>query len=135
MTETLKNRIRRHEGFRSTPYRDSEGNWTVGYGHLMSNPLPKEALEITFTDDFAKAIKGYYTLPREIRDGLTPARREVLVEMIFQLGVRGVLNFKLMCKALIAKDHEKAAEEIMDSDAGRKHRKRFKEHADMMRHG
>ena len=135
MTETLKERIKRHEGLELVAYPDA-GGWAIGYGHNLKYPVPKEAVEIIFEDDFAnKAVKGFYSLPMEIRNGLSDARREVLIEMIFQLGLNGVLNFKRMCKALIAKDYEAAAVEIMDSDAGRKYPKRFQEYADAMRQG
>ena len=37
MSEVLKKRIRDHEGFRDTPYLDSLGKATIGYGHLITD--------------------------------------------------------------------------------------------------
>ncbi len=32
------NNLKAHEGFKNTMYKDSEGNITVGIGHLLSTP-------------------------------------------------------------------------------------------------
>ena len=132
--ETLRDRIKRHEGLSLVAYPDADG-WAIGRGHNLKYPIPQVAAEIIFDADYDQAFKGYRTLPKKIQEGLSWRRREVLVEMIFQMGVQGVLNFKRMCAALVAKDYETAAVEIMDSDAGRKYHKRFQEYADAMRQG
>ena len=38
--------IAHQESFRSTPYLDQAGNWTIGYGHLLSEE-PSEDMKIT----------------------------------------------------------------------------------------
>jgi lysozyme len=109
----------------------------------MSNPIPQEAAEIIFRDDYKKALKCFFELPIGVRlttsgpasYGLNVTRREVLVEMIFQLGLNGVLGFKKMIEALEAMDYEKAADEILDSKAARQCPERFQEYADLMRVG
>ena len=45
----LQERIKRHEGLRLKPYKDSLGYWTIGYGHLMT---AKE--KIAFADGITK---------------------------------------------------------------------------------
>jgi GH24 family phage-related lysozyme (muramidase) len=46
--------VAEREDFRPTPYRDSEGNWTVGYGRLLAPPsAPKP--KVTTTKDQAEA--------------------------------------------------------------------------------
>jgi lysozyme len=40
--EDIKTQIKNHEGFRPEPYKDSEGYWTIGYGHLLSKDKTKE---------------------------------------------------------------------------------------------
>ena len=44
--------------------------------------------------------------------------RAVLIEMAYQLGVNGVLNFKRMIESLKARDFEHAATEMLDSKWG-----------------
>ena len=34
--ETVKERIKKHEGYRNTVYLDSLGKATIGYGHLIT---------------------------------------------------------------------------------------------------
>ena len=132
--ETLKQRIKRHEGMELVAYPDADG-WAIGVGHNLKYPIPQEAAEIIFNADYDQAFKSYRTLPKEIQEGLSWRRREVLVEMIFQMGVAGVLGFKRMCKALVDKDYEEAAVQIMDSKAAKQCPERFQEYADRMRQG
>ena len=39
----------------------------------------------------------------------------ILYNMVYQMGVKGVLNFKNMIKALEAKDYKRAGDEMLDS--------------------
>ena len=56
----LKNRIKKHEGFRNKVYCDQLGNPTIGYGHLVRADDPykegqtytKEVLSEQFDKDF-----------------------------------------------------------------------------------
>ena len=58
--ESVKERIKEHEGFRDTVYSDSLGFATIGYGHLVlptdnfveGNTYDKETLEEVFDNDF-----------------------------------------------------------------------------------
>ena len=55
--QKLKNRIKKHEGFSPTPYKDQLGYLTIGFGHLILNSekhlikkkTKKEELEKIFT--------------------------------------------------------------------------------------
>jgi len=57
--DSMVERIKSHEGYRTQPYKDTVGKWTVGYGrNLEDNPLDtSEVLELfkasKFTDDGA----------------------------------------------------------------------------------
>ena len=46
---------------------------------------------------------------------LTPERRSVLINMAYNLGVNGLINFKKMIAALKIGDYEKASVEMKDS--------------------
>lgn len=133
----LKERIKGHEALKRIMYLDHLGNPTIGWGHKLTEPISEKACEAIFADDFANAIKGFFSLPVNVRCHLTLPRREVLVEMIFQLGLTRFMKFREMLKALAAKDYERAADEIMDSAAVKVQGlgKRFGEYADMMRRG
>ena len=45
-TSRLAESIRVHEGYRRYPYVDSEGYWTVGWGHKIHDDFVDTALPI-----------------------------------------------------------------------------------------
>ena len=103
MSEVLKKRIREHEGFRDTPYLDSLGKATIGYGHLITEEdefengkqYTKDELLKLFDKDFAKAEMGADQLVGHIPE-LHIEAKNIVTEMVFQLGTQGVRNFKNM---------------------------------------
>ena len=121
MYEQLKERIKEHEGFVPRIYKDSLGFATIGYGHLVKEgeqweegkEYSKEQLEHVFKTDFNNAV-GQAT---GLMDGmnLDDKAREVIIEMVFQLGVGGVGKFKKMWEALRNKDYGEASFQMMDS--------------------
>lgn len=112
-----KLRIRRHEGTELVPYRDSKGIWTVGIGHKMTNPLPDEVVELLFEHDYQHAEKQAQTLP--VWDALSDARKGVLVEMVFQMGLAGVSGFKKFLAAAERADWDACYDEMLDSQWAR----------------
>ena len=60
--ETVKNSIKKHEGFRNKVYKDTLGKRTIGYGHLcvedwweVDKEYTQAELERIFDKDFDKA--------------------------------------------------------------------------------
>ena len=116
-------------------YLCTELHATVGIGHKILDTDPEKELDIfginweevpddqyitedrcyiLFQEDVQIAISGcmkIYTnwddLPQEVQ--------HILVNMCFQLGQRGLSNFKQMGKAIEESDWEKASLEMMDS--------------------
>ena len=96
----LKTRIKKHEGFRNKVYLDQLGHPTIGYGHLVKKSdkiiikkkYSKKYLTSLFEEDFNKALHNFnYHYPHfKIKKKI----QEVLVEMIFQLGIKKTLKFK-----------------------------------------
>lgn len=113
--ETLKERIKRHEGFRARAYADTLGKMTIGYGRcLTTNGISEDEAEYMLNNDieesqFALAQSFPWTL------GLDDARKDVLAEMIFQLGVKGVMGFPKMIAAIRIGDFDSAAKEMLNS--------------------
>lgn len=89
----LEARVRRHEGLRLHPYRDSVGKLTIGVGRNLDDRgiTEAEALAMLRTDLLEVEARLDAALPWW--RGLDEARREVLVEMGFNLGVDGLLAF------------------------------------------
>ena len=135
VAETVRERIKRHEGLRLEPYRDTQGNWTVGYGHRL--PATAEAAEHVLNLDVANAEHGVTMVLLHLMPGQTMSldhrRRDVLVEMCFQLGQRGLRGFRKMLAAVKENDYALAADEMLDSAWARQTPERARELADIMR--
>jgi len=95
----LKKRIKHNEGFSLKPYRDKLGYLTIGYGHLilpheknlLKEKKTKTDLENIFEKDFNKTLKEFKFF--FIKFSSNKKEAELLIEMVFQLGTKGVLKF------------------------------------------
>lgn len=121
MYQDLKKEIQIHEGFVPRVYKDSLGKRTIGYGHLCVEPeqwdddkeYTKEELELVFEKDFEEALKNAEHLIGE--RNINHTAKEVIIEMVFQLGIGGVGKFKNMWKALDKEDYGEASFQMLDS--------------------
>ena len=122
--DSLKEKIKIHEGFRDTIYLDTLNKKTIGYGHLIvhedkfveGKAYPKEELEALFDKDFEKGwnLMVQFCEVNNLRS-ISDDAKEILCEMIFQMGYSGVGKFKNMIKALQNRDYTKASIEMLDS--------------------
>ena len=139
MYEDLKSRIKKHEGFLSKVYLDSLGKQTIGYGHLLTEEddfvegviYDKDILESLFEKDFNKAVLGAEELFKGYDIALVA--KEVIIEMVYQLGKTGVSKFKKMFDALKKHEYSKAADEMLNSAWYRQTPSRCEELSDLMR--
>jgi lysozyme len=98
MAKTLRAQLQFEEGKRNKAYRDQFGIWTIGYGH--TGPEVVEGLEWTDeqceaqldADIAAKTAQVIEALPW-LQKQLNEARQAVLLQMAFQLGLKGLLKF------------------------------------------
>lgn len=111
MSDSFIDRVIEHEGFRSKPYQDTEGVWTIGHG--LTYLTERESYEIVSKRLAQDRIRLMFD-HRWLND-LPPVIGDVLTEMRFQMGATGVYGFKRMWAALKKRDFEKAAEEMLDS--------------------
>jgi len=120
--ERLLASVKKHEGYRNKVYLDTLGKRTVGVGHLCvedfwedDKEYEEKFLMTILEHDLETAIKGAERLLKDchILDSLA---REIIIEMVFQLGETGVSKFKNMLKALKeGPDYQTAASEMLDS--------------------
>ena len=102
---TLEERVKLHEGFVPKIYLDSLSKKTIGWGHLITPDdhfkegveYSKEELEDVFQKDLKRAINEADDL---IKIKIANKAREVIIEMVYQLGKTGVSKFKNMWSAL-----------------------------------
>lgn len=110
--------LKRHEGLRLTAYRDTEGVWTIGYGHTYGvTPgmrITRAEAEDLLVEDASLAVREVSRLVRSwsIQDRV---RRGVLSNMCFNLGVLRLSGFRKTLAAVDARDYNLAALEMLDS--------------------
>jgi len=116
------------------PYKDSLGVWTVGYGrNIESVPFNQAEVDLMFKNDFHRASMGAETFI--VYGFLNEARKGVMVEMIFQLGIGGVRKFKKFLDAALQKRWAVAANEMIDSKWHSQTKKRCEMLADIFERG
>lgn len=126
--------LKRHEGFRSAAYQDHLGYWTIGFGRMIDarrgGGISTEEAELLLTNDILR-------VDRAIGDILAddPPRRAVLINMAFQLGVRGLFKFRRMLADIERRDFDAAAREGLDSQWARQTPARARELMEQLRTG
>jgi lysozyme len=107
--------LKRDEGLRLTPYRDTVGKLTIGIGRNLEDVgISKDEAEYLLANDLSKAkIELAQALPWVTN--LDDARRGVLLNMAFNMGVKGLLKFKNTLALVKAGSYETAAQEMVKS--------------------
>ena len=111
-----------HEGFIPKIYKDTRGLATIGYGHLVTKQdtfidnveYPEEELYNLFLKDLQKAKNGAEEIVGHIKE-LHPTAKEIITEMVYQLGVTGVRRFFKTLLHLENRDYKNASLEMLDS--------------------
>ena len=137
--EEVMERIKKHEGFRDRVYLDTLGKRTIGYGHLCKpdetwdddRTYSKAELETVFKTDFNIALNGANTVLAGCGD-VPQKAKEIIIEMVFQLGMTGVSKFKNMIKGIKNKDWKTASIEMLDSRWAKQTPSRAKELSKIM---
>ena len=113
--------VKKHEGYRNKVYLDTLGKRTVGVGHLCvedfwedDKEYEEKFLMTILEHDLETAIKGAERLCSNCPD-IDDLAKEIIIEMVFQLGETGVSKFKNMWKHLSALEYSDAASEMLDS--------------------
>lgn len=111
--------LKRDEGFRSSAYRDHLGYLTIGIGRLIDERrkggISEDEAEYLLENDIRRVTSALRSTIPWI-DGIDSARRGVLVNMAFQLGVNGLLAFKRTLAHVQAGSYAAAASEMLQSD-------------------
>ena len=97
----------------------------------LKNSL-KNGLKYSLKNDLKNAIEGAEELCSDC-PVLDDQAKEIIVEMVFQLGKTGVSKFRNMWKALKVPDYPTAAKEMLDSRWAKQTPGRAKEMSDHMR--
>lgn len=139
MKAELIRQLRADEGERPCVYKDSLGLWTIGVGRLVDPSKPGAGLrseEISFllnndVDDRIEALTRKLPWFQNLDD----ARRGVLLNMSFQLGVDGLLGFGNTLQLVMQGKYENAAHAMLQSLWAKQTPQRAQRLADQMRSG
>lgn len=127
--------IKRHEGLKLKPYKDSRGYLTIGYGRCLDTKgISEDEAEILLKNDIGECR---YNLEHNLSffAALNDVRQGVLMDMCFNLGIAGLLKFKNMLAAIERGEYDRAAAEMLDSTWADQVHDRAKELASLMKYG
>ena len=118
MSENVEKQLRGDEGEVLTAYQDSLGFWTIGIGRLIDKRkgggITKEESSYLFQNDLKKVeadLDKHLPWWRKLDD----ARRGVLINMRFQLGMAGLLGFKNTLAMIERGEYASAAKGMLQS--------------------
>ena len=140
MTEALMNRIKtqlvRHEGLKLKPYRCTAGKLTIGIGRNLDDRgiSQKEAYAMLDRDIQDCEQRLLEEIPN-IYNNLDEVRQSVLLNMCFNLGIKGLLEFKNTLAFIGAGDWERAANNMLASKWAKQVGHRAIELSELMRKG
>ena len=140
LIDSVKQRIKKHEGYRDTVYLCSQGFRTIGYGHRCfddegwedNKKYKREVLDLQFEIDFRASAREAEEIYEYGTEGMNARVLSILTEMVFQLGKNGVRKFKKMLSAITIKDYQEASVQMIDSKWARQTPERAKRLAKMM---
>ncbi|MGE4319268.1 MAG: glycoside hydrolase family protein [Deferribacterales bacterium] len=137
-------RIKEYEGYRDQPYQCTAGKWTIGYGYnyqdrgftteditaVLSRGFTKELAERLIEKDAKRCAKeAEENFP--FFNSLNEARQAVIVDMLYQLGFKGLSGFKNFLARLSEHNYEAASAEMIHSrwftQSGRRSRTNVKQ--------
>ena len=131
----LQEMLIRHEGIRLKPYRDTVGKLTVGVGRNLDDVgITREEALMLLNNDIDK-------VRREVRRtfpwfaSLNPVHQNVVLNMVFNLGLPRFRRFTKTIAAVKAKHWDEAARQMLDSRWAEQVGRRARELAEMIKTG
>lgn len=107
--------IAKDEDLRLKPYKDTQDNLTIGWGHnLDAKGISENVAKLMLMEDVQDAIMECHT-KIDFFTALEKNIQYVLVNMAFNMGIGGLLSFTRMLGHLRKKENEEAANELENS--------------------
>jgi lysozyme len=131
----LREILLREEGLELKPYLCSRGKITIAVGrNLEDRGITTDEAFFLLDNDIKRFSASAATF--EWYPKLDPVRKDVVVAMIFQMGLDGFCEFRRTIAAIAAKDYASAAAEMLNSKWAKKDSpERAMRMAQMMRTG
>ena len=104
----------RHEGLKLKPYKCTAGKLTIGVGrNLDDNGITEAEARMMLKYDIE--VARHQLLKHKWFTILNDVRKDVMINMAFNLGYPRLMQFKNMLSCLAAEDYEGAATEMLNS--------------------
>jgi len=118
MIEKLKQMLIRDEAEVNHAYQDSEGYWTIGVGRLIDNrkggSITHEESMYLLSNDI-KTVLGECDRNFDWFDDLNEARKIVILNMVFNMGLGNFKEFKKTIAFISEGNYSEASIEMLDS--------------------
>lgn len=130
----LRDMLKRHEGVEPHVYRCSAGYETIGVGRNISASgigLSEDEIDYLLDNDITRIIRelsSEYPWFNQLDD----VRKDVMIDISFNLGATRLRGFKRALAAMEAADYKTAATEFLDSRWARQVGGRALELTDML---
>lgn len=126
-----------HEGKVPWVYRDVKGIWTIGIGRNVDKDhggpgLRDEEMRQMLQNDLIELERKLRAALPDIWPTLSEVRRAVLLSVAFNCGFNGLLRFRKTLQAVSEKRWHDASRELLDSNAARLLRDRYRVLAAML---
>jgi len=112
---TLQEQLVRDEGVRLRIYQDTSGKWTIGVGRNLSDDgISNDEAMMLLENDIDAATKSLETsIPWTM--ALDTVRLSALINMCFNMGIGGLLQFRNFLAAMQQGNWTEARNEMLDS--------------------
>jgi lysozyme len=140
MTKTEREIARKQlivdEGLRLKPYYCTADKLTIGYGrNLDDKGISKAEAEAMLDNDIAECEAELLKKIPDVYKHLTPNRKAVLLNMCFNLGIKGLLGFKNTLKLIQMGEYKQASEAMLKSKWAEQVKNRAKRLSELMKNG
>ena len=129
----LIDEIKRDEGTRLMPYRDTVGKVTIGTGrNLEDRGITSGEADLLLMNDLTLCIENAFRIFPNF--SIFPAQAQhVTIGMLFNLGPAGFKKFRKTIGFLRSANWHAAADELMDSKAARQLPERYGRYRDKLK--
>jgi len=136
LLQKVKDQLLRHEGLKLKPYRCPAGKLTIGVGrNLEDRGITQKEAYILLENDILRCENELLAELPEVYHSLNETRKSALLNMCFNLGISGLIEFKNTLAFIGAGDFEQTANGMLASKWAKQVGRRAIELSELMRKG
>jgi lysozyme len=125
--------IKKHEGFESKVYKCTEGYDTIGYGFAIKDlVIDKDVADLILMKKIHKILERVLVAFPWFQN-INNEAKSVIINMCYQLGIRGFSKFKKTIYLLETEQYDDASIEMLDSLWAKQTPNRAKELSETLR--